>query len=409
MPAYWSGTGTPSPIVRTNRTGGEVGTSPGINPITPYTTAALDYRASWIAGETVEKTRAAGTNPNIAGALWGETLGNEQRAVANSLARPAKRTVLPAPMVADHFLESNGLDRSLPTNIPDHPTAIQVNGLRQERTEHVMCPGHVYGVNSFDARTLCGNWAEERCDKSYVPSDLKASTGNDWQFQTTYGEMTNNLAHKVLPQKGTNSETMYTKAGSVFATGAKEESLSSNAEIVQLGGDFLKGDHRSASRLPGNYVNYQAGKQHLIAQVGGKVNSLPAYETTTQAGFSDPSAKAMPSSTGRCDVLYKPPFQIRDPGRDGKSKMLCSIKDNEFAVDSADPAFLSSHVLGRPVKDKQKIYSIEEYRKTWTKNAPEIVAAGKLDTSEHKTAFFKPDLGLVDATRKMPGHVGSWH
>ena len=34
-----------------------MGTSPGINPITPYTTAALDYRASWIAGEMMEKTR----------------------------------------------------------------------------------------------------------------------------------------------------------------------------------------------------------------------------------------------------------------------------------------------------------------------------------------------------------------
>ena len=44
----------PSPIVRTNRSGGEVGTSPGINPITPYTTASLDYRASWIAGEMME-------------------------------------------------------------------------------------------------------------------------------------------------------------------------------------------------------------------------------------------------------------------------------------------------------------------------------------------------------------------
>ena len=46
----------PSPIVRTNRSGGDVGTSPGINPITPYTTASLDYRASWIAGEMMAKT-----------------------------------------------------------------------------------------------------------------------------------------------------------------------------------------------------------------------------------------------------------------------------------------------------------------------------------------------------------------
>lgn len=51
------GTSVPSPIVRTNRSGGDVGTSPGINPITPYTTASLDYRASWIAGEMMQKTK----------------------------------------------------------------------------------------------------------------------------------------------------------------------------------------------------------------------------------------------------------------------------------------------------------------------------------------------------------------
>ena len=57
----------PSPIVRTNRAGGEIGTSPGINPITPYTTASLDYRASWIAGEMMAKTsvrRSRNLNPN---------------------------------------------------------------------------------------------------------------------------------------------------------------------------------------------------------------------------------------------------------------------------------------------------------------------------------------------------------
>ena len=145
-------------------------------------------------------------NPNISGKLWGETLGNEDRAMQNSKMNPTKRTQLPDPPRHTRFVESSGLERSLSTNIPDHPTAIQVNGLRQERTEHVMCPGHIYGVNSYDARTLCGNWAEVRCDKAYVPSVAKASTGSDWQFKTTYNDMTDNLAHKVLPRKGTNSD-----------------------------------------------------------------------------------------------------------------------------------------------------------------------------------------------------------
>ena len=408
MPAYWSGSSEPSPIFRTNRNGNGIGTSPGINPLTPYTTASNDYRAGWISGEVVKKTSEATRSPNIAGALWSETLGNEKRAFDNSKAKPAKRQELPPPTRRTQYLESSGLERSLSTNIPDHPTAIQVNGLRQERTEHVMCPGHVYGTNSFDSRTLVGNWAEERCDKSYKPSLGKASTGNDWYLLSTYNEMTSNLAHKVIPSKGSNSETLYTHPDSSFSTGVRDESKSSNAEIVQLGGSYLWGDHRSVSRLPGNYVNYQCGMQHLVDQRGGKLNSLPAYETTTQNAFTDPAGKRLPTSSERQD-LQKPPFMIRDPGRDGKSKMLCSIKPNEFACEFTDPEFLKSHICGKPVKGKCVAYSIDEYRKTWTKNAPEIVASGKLDTTEHRTCFQTPDLSTIDATRKMPGHVGSWH
>ena len=57
----------------------------------------------------------------------------------------------------------------------------------------------------------------------------------------------------------------------------------------------------------------------------------------------------------------------------------------------------------------QKTYTLEQYRKDWTKNAPELVAAGKLDTTEHRTAYVEPDLKMIDATYKMAGHVGSWH
>ena len=71
------------------------------------------------------RSQAANRSANISAALWGETLNNEARASANSLARPAKRTVLPPPPHHTRFVETSGLERSLSTNIPDHPTAIQ--------------------------------------------------------------------------------------------------------------------------------------------------------------------------------------------------------------------------------------------------------------------------------------------
>jgi hypothetical protein len=69
----------------------------------------------------------------------------------------------------------------------------------------------------------------------------------------------------------------------------------------------------------------------------------------------------------------------------------------------------STQIIGRPVKGKQNTYTVESYRNTWTKSPPEIVAAGLCDTSTYKACFTVPDLSKVDATRKMAGHVGSWH
>ena len=302
----------PSAMLRANRSGGGVGTSPGINPITPYTTAALDYRASWIGGEMRQKTME--TTPALKSKLLSETINNEARGMANFGSNIApKRRELPHPVEKQKYYESNGLERSLATNIPDHPTAIQVNGLRMERVEGVVCPGYVDGVGSYDARVLCGNWAEERSDKAYVPSIGKQSTGRNWMWETTYQALSKSVADRVRPAPVSNAETMYTDPKSHFGTGKREESASSNKEIVKLGGvpgvDYIPGDPRSASRPAGNYVNYQCGKQHLVSCFGGRELYLKPFETTTNESFSDPATKHVPISTERCDVA-KPAFQV---------------------------------------------------------------------------------------------------
>ena len=65
----------------------------------------------------------------------------------------------------------------------------------------------------------------------------------------------------------------------------------------------------------------------------------------------------MLSSAGRMDVVEvgKPFFQIRDPSRDGKAKMLCTIKADEFGWTGTDEAHLTQHALGIPVPNKQKV------------------------------------------------------
>jgi len=410
-------------IHRAHREGAGIGTSPGINPLTPYTSAANEYRASWIGADMAQ--RAHSSTPNARSRLTGEVLNNEIRALG--VTKNTFRPPLADPNPNHHvvYLESSGLARSLATNIADHPTAIQVNGIRQERTEDVLCPGYVDGTNSYDARTLVGNWAEERCDKAYTPSSHKIATGAlPARWKTTYGVQTAHAARKVLPVKGSSAATMYTHPSSAFSNGIIEASSSSNKEIVQLGGlphvDYHPGDHRSASRPSGNYVNYQAGLQHHTAMVGGRHNELIPYETSSAAAFSDPmmkeanvpenecGIKEVPLSSTRCD-LSKPVFQMRDPARDSKAKMLCQIKKDEFACDRDDAAYLKDHILGFPVQDKQKAYNLEEYRARWTKNAPELVAAGQVPCSEHRDCFKDFGKGRVEVTIKRPGHVGAWH
>ena len=143
--------------------------------------------------------------------------------------------------------------------------------------------------------------------------------------------------------------------------------------------------------------------------MGGRTSALTPYETTTQAAFAASQGKYMPSSAERCYLHSKPPFQIRDPGRDGKSKMLCGIRSEEFGCTRDDPEYLDGHIVGNPIPNKQTVYTVGEYRRKWTKSAPEIVAAGAQDTSEHRAAFGTPDLSRVESGFLRPGHVGTWH
>lgn len=80
---------------------------------------------------------------------------------------------------------------------------------------------------------------------------------------------------------------------------------------------------------------------------------------------------------------------MRDPGRDGISKMMCTVKAEEFGCDRDDDEYLDNHVFGFPVPGKCKQYTLREYRERWTQSTPEVRAAGKVDTTEHRANFIK--------------------
>lgn len=132
------------------------------------------------------------------------------------------------------------------------------------------------------------------------------------------------------------------------------------------------------------------------------------YETTSRSAYINPALRSIQQATGRCDI-GKCDFQLRNPSHDTKSKMLCTIKSDEFGCDRKDEQYLKGHVLGFPVPGKQKVYTLDEYRNRWTKNAPDIKAAGVVPQSEYRHAYRDRKDQSTDSVLTRPGHTGAWH
>jgi hypothetical protein len=137
-------------------------------------------------------------------------------------------------------------------------------------------------------------------------------------------------------------------------------------------------------------TEYMIQAEHAASKVfsepeSNSLNRVP-YESTSRSAYIDPILRSVQLATGRCDI-GKCDFQLRNPSRDSKSKMLCTIKSDEFGCDRKDEQYLKGHILGFPVLGKQKMYTLEEYRNRWTKNAPDIKAAGVVPQSEYRRAY----------------------
>ena len=87
---------------------------------------------------------------------------------------------------------------------------------------------------------------------------------------------------------------------------------------------------------------------------GGRELYLKPFETTTKESYTDPKGKHSSVSTERCDV-YKPAFQVRDPGRDGTAKMMCTVKKDEFACDRDDEDYLNNHIFGARARVRVRV------------------------------------------------------
>lgn len=135
--------------------------------------AALEYRHSYVSPPQPHMSSLSIVQKQAA---YADMLRHEQ------MERPVTRQLpeRPAPIA-----KAAMYDRSLPTNIPDHPTAIQVNGLRQQATPLAHWSGYVAGVNQYGDGVLCGNWDEARLDPNHEPRGSMIPSANARNWKTT--------------------------------------------------------------------------------------------------------------------------------------------------------------------------------------------------------------------------------
>jgi hypothetical protein len=136
--------------------------------------AALEFRHSYVAPP---QSHNASLSIVQKAAAYADLLRHEQ------MERPVSRTLPERPPPTKTGFAH---DRSLPTNIPDHPTAIQVNGLRQTATVLPHWSGYVAGVNTYNEGVLCGNWQEARHDPAFEPtgSVIPSANARNWVSTT---------------------------------------------------------------------------------------------------------------------------------------------------------------------------------------------------------------------------------
>mmetsp|Transcript_12703 Transcript_12703/g.37296 ORF Transcript_12703/g.37296 Transcript_12703/m.37296 type:complete len:245 (-) Transcript_12703:171-905(-) len=134
--------------------------------------AALEFRHSYI---DPSRSHHSSLTPVQKQNAYTDLLKHEQ------MERPIPKVAVPRPPPSKVFQH----ERSLPTNVPDHPTAIQVNGLRQTATPLPHWAGYVAGVNKFKPGVLEGNWEADRLLDDYEPGGSILPSGHALNWETT--------------------------------------------------------------------------------------------------------------------------------------------------------------------------------------------------------------------------------
>mmetsp|Transcript_30067 Transcript_30067/g.57747 ORF Transcript_30067/g.57747 Transcript_30067/m.57747 type:complete len:311 (+) Transcript_30067:104-1036(+) len=209
------------------------------------------------------------------------------------------------------FMESSGNMRSLPTQVPDMSTMVNVNHLRATR-QPAIWSDYYSGVRTYNVKNHTGNYNEEKFDMAYLD-------GNGTKMYKRAYETTNMAYDRVA------TKTYQDKLDKARMYARQPE---------------RKDDFRSVHRPRVNYINYADEK------LGRPDHTL----TTDKKGCFWVGTGAVDMFTTTNNVAYgkkaQHEYQKRNPNFDGKSRMLHGILPNHC-----------------PPKDV-----LDDYHSRWTKS-----------------------------------------
>jgi len=224
------------------------------------------------------------------------------------------------------FHETGGGVRSLPTQVPDLASTVNVNHLRATRDEAIWRDVYT-GVRTYNAKNLTGNANEEQFDLAYLH-------GNGTQMFKRMYETTSMAANKqatAVHQQKVDRANMY----------AKQPDPNS--------------DYRSIHRRSVNYINYAdpvvGTRDHTLSTpkkgcfwVGS--GDVDRFQTTNMTAY---------------DLKKKHEFQTRCTSVDTKSRMLNSILPNHQPPPDVLDAYTKKWNQNEATKQHEK-NMITEYK-----------------------------------------------
>lgn len=196
--------------------------------------------------------------------------------------------------------ETSGTVRSLPTNLSDKPTAVNINHLRSQRTE-LIWKDFFNGSRTFKPGSNLDNWIEERHDGAYTSNSIPERQPDTYQ----------SVATKTLKA-----------AQELYSTRTNPSANKKGPAVVRINSaedDYRNYGYQRLNKRRPDYLNY-ASKRNDVAATDSNMSGCYWVGTAPTNDFKS-IGRSVYSDHSKLE------FQKRSKASDTKSRVLCGVKE----------------------------------------------------------------------------------